>query len=441
MNVDAHQSPQKAVAQAVPTFHDAVRLDRRDVAAGRSMVLFGLVSLCVTMLYAHFCFVPYVHEMADTYDAFRYHKFAEQAAAFGPFDGLQVEIPFQQPGYPRFLTVVYALFGPSAYLGCAINWLMWLLAGLVLVPLVQRPDEDDPLLRRIFLVAWLLLPDAIDWCGTTSKEPLVALFGALGARAALEVGRAVPRRAILWLGVLVLLFVGSFEVRSALAPILAVGGLLGVLSRPSQSPFVQKIVSRLSIVAMGAGYIVIGQDPKWFGQESMKTGFEHMQQFEENLSSNSVLRLLGSENRYVDVFVTPIRGLAHLVSPLWSPPWELPVAQVADISLILWVSAGIYVVLLGAITLRALDGDGALPGTGSRLRTLTYAVIAGTLVLGFSGLIHERYRSTLIGPLMVLGVQQLYHEVRQRGWARLLVVGVNALLFALLAYGVAKTVR
>src|ERR1044072_2944102 len=137
---------------AAHTHSDELASDREVVRGDRSLLLVGAVSFSLTMLYAHFRFVPFLHDLADTYDAFRYHKFAEQAGRFGVFEGLGVEGPFQQPGYPRMLTVLYAIFGESAYVGCAFNWVIWCVAGLIAAPAVQRPGRDDRALQRTFLM-------------------------------------------------------------------------------------------------------------------------------------------------------------------------------------------------------------------------------------------------------------------------------------------------
>ena len=62
------------------------------------------------------------------------------------------------------------------------------------------------------------------------------------------------------------------------------------------------------------------------------------------------------------------------------------------------------------------------------------ALALGVLVLGLSGVIHPRYRSIVVAPLLPLGVRSLREEVQDRGIGRLLLFGVAAPVLLFLSY-------
>jgi len=110
--------------------------------------------------------------------------------------------------------------------------------------------------------------------------------------------------------------------------------------------------------------------------------------FSQGLSSRSLLRRMGSPNRMIDSFYVPLRGITHLISPLYVNPLSLSFAAVSEMTWMVWLSAAVCSAAALAILLRLLARQ---PWT--RTRTVLFGVLAmGLVALGLSGIIHERYR-------------------------------------------------
>jgi hypothetical protein len=62
----------------------------------------------------------------------------------------------------------------------------------------------------------------------------------------------------------------------------------------------------------------------------------------------------------------------------------------------------------------------------------------GFLALGLSGIIHERYRSTIVAALLPLGMRSLREEVAVHGPRRLLVGGVVLPVSIFLVYRILR---
>ena len=124
---------------------------------------------------------------------------------------------------------------------------------------------------------------------------------------------------------------------------------------------------------------------------------------------------MGSPNRVVDSFFVPIRGVSHLFSPLYVSPFNYPIGGI-----VVWLSSAVCSAAALAIVLRLLAGD---PWT--RTRAILFGVVVlGVIALGFSGMIHQRYRSILVAALLPLGLRSGREEIATVGTRRLMAAGV-----------------
>jgi hypothetical protein len=368
-------------------------------------------SLCIE--YSTTCFVPSAVfvQNADTYDAFRYDWMASHASSW-PIDRIAVdEVPLKSPGYFRFLAAFYHYWGPDTLAGCVVNWLMWLAAGWLLAVVAAEDHSHPGVVRLVFAASWLLLPDAIDWTGTTSKEPLCVLAIACSLRLARYARLASWLALLPCAGAVALLAVAGNEVRGALLPMIALPFAVSVECRLRRPRIPWTLVVVLAAIVLGyvgetGAFSMTGQE---FARSTWGQGF----------SSDSVLLRIGSSNRWIDLLAVPIRGLAHLVVPLNTAPQALPLAMVASPSLLGWASAALYVVLAAAVVLRVREArrwKRRLPATEV---VLLSACGLGVVLLGLTGIIHERYRSLFVPAFLPLASRHAVDEVRKHGWRRI----------------------
>ena len=398
------------------------------------IVIVVAASFILMLWYATAKFVPFIwmFDRGIGYDAFRYHIFAQRNAQYSLLDILSTSDvgEFSQAGYPVLLSQLYRLIAPDPLVGCVFNWLLWVAAGFLLVPLAK--PESSPSTPLPFLTLWLLYPEAIDWSGTTSKEPLVAFAVACGLR-------ICSSRAPRWAQMLI---VGALAglmlwVRSVVAPlvVLAFGISLEFRRASPRSAWSRTIV--LAVAAVVALYVAGGNpaDEEETNNPLAIAGYSQMEQtYYEGLSSRSLLRRAGSPDRVMDAFYVPIRGLTHLVSPLYFDPFALPFAAVAQPSGMIWLSAGVCSAATLAILLGLID---------RRLWTRNRAILFGVLVLGLmalglSGLIHERYRSIIVAALLPLGLRSFREEAAAHGWRRLAISGAVLPVFVFLLYRILR---
>jgi hypothetical protein len=375
--------------------------------------------------------------MIDSYDAYRYDLLARILARW-PFEQiLQERIrAVHDAGYVRFLAILYSGIAPDALLGCFVNWLLWLGAGLLLTPVAAGGQHEARKTRAVFLSVWLLLPDAVDWTGTTSKEPLCAFILALCLRLACAVERAsLPRASLLAIAVAVLALLGA-EVRTAISILAILPFALATEMRVRESRFPWTLAAAALLVAT----IFLG-----FAGDALQaitdtdfsaTGYAHaVETWGGGFSQNSVLLRIGSQNKWLDLLVVPVRGLAHIISPLNASPLALPLAQVSAPSLLQWLSAAIYTILAIAIALRAREhfADGAPPIPARDVVLLGTSLMA-VLLLGLTGIIHERYRSILVPAFLPLGVRHVVEETAAHGMRRIGLAALGLAMFSMVGY-------
>jgi hypothetical protein len=407
--------------------------DRKDF----SLLITALVvavSFGLTVWYAVSVFIPVFRslDVAIGFDAYRYHFFAERNASnsLSEILGSSELVHFGRVGYPALLSLLYGLTTPDPVVGCVLNWLLWVTAGFLLVPLA-RP-EGDYTSRVPFLAVWLLYPESIDWNGTTSKEPLVVFLVACALRTC---SSRLPRWGqLVIVGVLAGLM---FFVRGAAAPLLLLGLAISIESRwRSQVSRTPRVV--LLAVALLVGLYMTGGDVADDGESDNPlavAGYSAMvSAFSDNLSRLSILRRLGSPDRIIDILYVPLRGIAHLLTPLFTNPLILPFAAVARASGLVWMSAGVCSAAALAILLRLFDRE-----RWTEVRAVLFGVlVVGLLTLGFSGAIIERYRSIIVAALLPLGVRSFREELAAHGSRRLVIGGAVLPLFVFLLYRILR---
>lgn len=400
------------------------------------------VSLTLTLLYAHLLFEPHIESFQnwETYDAYRYHFEAAQASRLDLADIFDVKYSTNSR-FPQFLAILYKVFRPDPLVGCALNWASWALAGWLLGPLVGggsggRSTREAARAVTAFWVCWFLLPDAFDWCGTTSKEPLCALLVALGVRAVARFGSATsPRAAGAWLALLGLTIPPLIWVRGA-ALALPVAGVLAALELRSRP---QATTRAWAVTAVFVGLLVAYASSSFLPDSEAnpfaESGSRKLAQVDPRaLTSDSALRTISSSNKALDAIALPIRGVAHLVVPLNSPPWNLPIAKVAAPSLVQWTSAAMYCIALCSVVLRVADAFRKRVRLPDATVLLGTAFVAGIIVLGLSGIVHERYRSILMPAYLPIALDAFLRELRIRGGSRLALFAGAVALAALISY-------
>jgi hypothetical protein len=403
----------------------------------------ALVSAALSYWYATTRFVPAIahQNYGDSYDAFRYDWIARVLSGWPVHRILDEDIPtFRNPGYVRFLAIVYSTFTPDPLVGCFANWLLWLGAGLLLQD-VAEGDRADSRNRAVFLTLWLLLPDAVDWTGTTSKEPLCACLLAVCLRLAVAAERGAFARAVLLAIVVGPTALFASEVRSALLLLAAVpfGVALEMRVRRSGVPW----TFSAAVLMLVLGFVgLAGEGLSEIGHADFSaTGYEHASEtWSAGFARDSVLLRIGSRNKWLDLLAVPVRGLAHVVSPLNASPLALPLARVSTTSLLQWLSAGIYTLLGLAIALRVREARMRASSLPRRDRVLLYTSVMAVLILGLTGIVHERYRSILLPAYVPLGVRHLLDEADAHGARRILLCAAGFGVFATIGYVALKYV-
>jgi hypothetical protein len=378
-----------------------------------------VVSFLCAASYAEDLFTPALSRRGQLsgYDAYRYHSYAERHCTDEVFDILQAEnAPFTQAGYPTALTLLYKATAPEPLIGCALNWLLWLGAGLLLRRIVEDGDSSS----LGFFTLWMLYPESFDWIGTTSKEPMVAFAGALALRLCLS--QASTTRKLVSCAILSTLM---FPVRWALLPLIAVALLTSLRFRRSSASPTWYYTLLVAVAATSALYVV-GGNFETFSNPLEKVGHAHVQTaLSEGLSEGSLLARAGSSNKFVDLLWVPVRGLTTVVAPLYISPLG------ADVETTLhWASAAICFLIVVAAVLRARR----FTGWSQREAVLFSFCILGVVALGFTGLIHPRYRSLIAAGLLPLGWIWMRDEIGERGLVRLAFFGGVLPLAAALAY-------
>jgi hypothetical protein len=398
------------------------------------LVLVMTTSLVLTLWYATSEFIPNLETQGvmTGYDAFRYQDYARRNASYSLLEilaGSEVK-PFEQMGYPILLSLVYSLTTPDPVMGCIFNWLLWVAAGFLLVPLAK--PESELVSPLPFLALWMLYPDAIDWNGTTSKEPLVAFAMACALR-------ICSSRAPRWVQALIVAALAGlmYSVRGVTMPLIVLALAISFEFRRGSSRSRWYRILAVAAAAVVALYVAGGDSAEEgdLGNPLADAGYARMEEhFSEGLSGSSVLRRMGSPDRVVDFLYVPIRGLTHLISPLYMSPLSLPFAQVASLSGLLWLSAGVCSAAALAIFLGLLG-----PQSWTRDRAILMGVLVfGLIALGLSGLIHERYRSIVVAALLPLGVRSLREEVASHGYRRFTLAAATIALSILLLYRILR---
>ncbi|MES2360049.1 MAG: hypothetical protein V4529_17040 [Gemmatimonadota bacterium] len=384
-------------------------------------VLAACVSLALSLGFADNAFVPLLRVLANTFDAFRYHHFAARLAEV-PLNDLgrfAENLPFEQPGYVLFLSTMYRLLGDSPYIGCAVNWALCVVAGLMLCDCVKdRVASTVPL-----FCVWILGPDTIYWCGSTTKEPLAALLLILG------VWSVIRKRWGVFVGSAVL----AIWVRSAQLPILAAAAL-------SSFPRLR----RFRIAPLGVAFSLLALYVSSSADDELsplgRAGHDrlvHDTVFADNTSQGSILLGLGSENRMIDALAVLPRGVVNVIAPSYINPFALPLVSITGTSWLLWAGG---VLAAGALLMVMLQGNAASGDeTPREVHVLRAATLIAILVLGFSGIIHERYHSIVVPTLLPWAACCLKTERLRYGYVRLaFVAGFGGVLMAL-TYAALKT--
>jgi hypothetical protein len=385
-----------------------------------------LATSCVlTLWFATVAFIPYIwlSDLGIGFDAYRYHYFAQRNFQYSLFEILAGTdmLAFDQTGYPILLSLLYGVTTPDPLVGCMFNWALWVVAGLLLVPLA-RPESDSSSTLP-FLALWLLYPESFQWNGMTTKEPLVAFAVACAIR-------GCSSRARIWTQTVIVAVLSSlmFTVRQVAIPLLV---LALAVSFEFRDPATRKVWSRYLLIALVAVLVLYmaGATPNEEGEVEnplARAGYSATLDSSDGLSTSSLLRRMGSPDRLLDSLWAPVRGASHLICPLYYNPFRM-----SDISSQLeWLSAAVCSIMALAVLLRLLSGQ---PRTRS-WTILLGVLVLGLLALGFSGILHPRYRSLIVAALLPLGLRSFREEVAERGPRRLLMYGVTLPGFILLLY-------
>jgi hypothetical protein len=380
--------------------------------------------------YATVAFIPliWLSDLGMGYDPFRYQVFAQRNAQYSLFDILAGPdaASFSQTGYPVLLSLLYGLTTPDPLMGCMFNWVLWVAAGFLLVPLA-RPESDKSS-SLPFLTLWLLYPEGFDWNGMTSKESLVAFAVACALRVCCS-------RARMWTQALIVAGLAGLMlwVRLVAAPLIALAFAISFEFRNLSDRAGR---SRTMLFAFAAVFVlyVVGETPTDEGgvENPLATaGYSLMEQTATGgLSAGSLLREMGSSDRLVDFLWAPVRGISHLFCPLYFNPFLIP-----DIGTQLqWLSAAICCAAALAIVLRMQSRQ-----AWTRSRAVLFGVLVlGLLALGLSGILHPRYRSLIVAALLPLGLRSFREELAERGARRLIVYGTLLPAFIFLLYRILR---
>jgi len=407
--------------------------------SGRNVALLFAAALSAVLSYAYasLLFAPSIWLRASSltsgYDAYRYSDAAMLISRWPTADILLDPIwQFEFSGYVRVLALVYALLTPDPVVGCLVNWVMWAAAGLLLLPIVADEPSAPRSVGGWFLGLWLLLPEAIDWTGTTSKEPLCVLLIAAAIRLGMAFAGATVLRTWLCGAVVALLAVAGTSVRGALLPLIVLPWLMVVETRFRASTSRMPWAFTACALVVFANFLGLGGDlfGSLTGHDSGSMGYDFGKGPWASTSDRSVLLQIGSSNRWLDALAIPVRGLAHIVAPLNASPAGMAVAQVSAPSLLQWTSALLYCSMALAVGLqwRAVVAS----KTGKLLACVSALAI---LVLGTTGIIHERYRSILVPAYLPLGVRSLRLEldgfsVRRIGPSAMMICGLATVAYA-----------
>jgi hypothetical protein len=306
------------------------------------------------------------------------------------------------------------------------NWVLWVAAGFLLVPLA-RPESDKSS-SLPFLTLWLLYPESFDWNGMTSKESLVAFAVACALRVCCS-------RARMWTQALIVAGLAGLMlwVRGVAAPLIA---LAFAISFEFRNLSVRAARSRIMLFALAAVFVLYlaGETPSDEGgmeNPLSMAGYSLMEQGATGgLSTGSLLRQMGSSDRIVDFLWAPVRGISHLFCPLYFNPFLIP-----DIGTQLqWLSAALCCAAALAILLRLQSRQ-----AWTRSRAVLFGVLVlGLLALGLSGILHPRYRSLIVAALLPLGLRSFREELAERGSRRLIAYGTLLPAFIFLLYRILR---
>ena len=388
-------------------------------------------SLGLVVWYAVSEFIPELPfaTLSLGFDPVRYHVFAVRNTSSSALDLLTTAdaSAFGQLGYPVLLSLLYGLTTPDPLIGCIANWLLWVGAGSLVAGLGDpRPGT---LSRLPFTALWLLYPEAIAWCGATGKEPLVIFTIACAVRTC---SSDMPRWAQ---GLLIAaLAVGMYWVRSQTTPLVLLPLAISFEFRRDVPRVRGSRVLVLALIGV-IGLYVAGQtrteDDDTINPLAL-AGYDKLgESAPDALSRRSLLRQMGSPNRAMDVLYVPIRSIANILCPLYlGPTWWFENAS----GFLGFLSAGLCFLAVLAISLRLLDRE---PWT--RTRAVLFGVVAlGTMALGLSGIIHERYRSIVVAALLPLGLRSFREEVAAHGRRRLVLGGAVLPVFIFLLYRILR---
>lgn len=385
----------------------------------------------LAVCYAVYEFIPEL-PFATLYlgfDPFRFHVFAVRNASLSALDILTRTdaSAFGQLGYPVLLSLLYGLTTPDPLIGCIANWLLWVGAGFLVARLAD--PSPGPSSRLPFLALWLLYPEAITWCGMTSKEPLVIFLVACAVTTCCS---RMPR----WAQGLIIaaLAVGMSWVRSQTTPLVLLPLAISIEFRRDVPRARGSRVLLLALIAVISLYVA-GQASTEVDESSNPlalAGYDKLQQAApDTLSRRSLLRQMGSPNRVVDILYLPVRSLANIICPLYLGPtiWLNSVGDFLEL-----LSGGLCFLAVLALLLRLLDHE---PWTRTRA-VLFGVVVLGTVALGLSGIIHDRYRSIVLAALLPLGMRSFREELAAHGRRRLLIGGAVLPVFVFLLYRIMR---
>jgi hypothetical protein len=279
------------------------------------------------------------------------------------------------------------------------------------------------------MALWLLYPDGIAWCGTTSKEPLVVFAVACAVRTC---SSRMPK----WAQGLIIaaLAAGMFSIRLQVVPLLL---LPLAISFEFRGEMPRARGSRVLVLALIAviGVYVAGKADTEDGESSNPlalAGYDKMQtSAPDALSRRSILRQMGSPNRAVDILYVPVRSLANIICPLYlSPTWWFESVG----AFLEFLSGGLCFLAVLAVSLRLVDHE---PWT--RARAVLFGVVAlGAMALGLTGSIHDRYRAIIVAALLPLGIRSFREEVATHGRRRLVIAGAVLPVVVFLLYRVLR---
>jgi hypothetical protein len=375
-------------------------------------LVFMVLSLAFSIWFTQTQFVPEI-PYADLFvghDGLRYHVFAEQNASTSLSDiaGAADAHAFEQSGYAMLLALLYGLSVPDPMVGCVANWLLWAGAGFMLSGLVGNEPVSSS--RHVFRSLWILYPESICWNAQLLKETLAVFVLTCAIRVAcLRISYWAQSVAIIALA----LFMS--KIRMVAVPLVLLPWGISFEFRGASLRENAPRVAMLGILAVLALYVASGDELLGSDADTPLTvaGFANTEgTFASNLSSQSVLRMMGSPNRFIDTLYIPIRSLANVMYPLYLPFERNQTVE----DWLQWASALVCFVGMVVMALRQID---------RKLWTKSEAVLWGTFAVGFvalglSGIIHVRYRSLVIPALIPLVAEAIQRELASHGSRRLL---------------------